>query len=100
MMRVDGPETHTENNFPPPEVGTEWFLFLYWREDRQEFWIAYLDEGAFQVVGDSLIRPRELGRPMPATNPDALAEALRRVGVRASASDSVAPIGSRSVDRR
>lgn len=78
MMRIDGAETHTTNDFPPPTPGTEWFLFLSWREDRQEFWIAYLDQGAFQVVDDALIRPRDLGLSLPERTPEALAEVLEQ----------------------
>ena len=50
LMRSDGLETHRTNAFPPPANGTEWFLFLSWREDEQRFWITCLEDGALQVV--------------------------------------------------
>ena len=48
-MRTDL-KTHTTNGFPPPANGTEWFLFVEWNADSRQFWISYLDGGAFQVI--------------------------------------------------
>ena len=81
IMRADGPDTLIVNGFPPPPVGTEWFMFLAWHDQTQQFRIDYLDEGAFQVIGGSLARPRGSRERLAAPDADALAEALRRGGI-------------------
>ena len=81
IMRADGPDILIANDFPPPPVGTEWFLFLAWNDKGQQFRIDYLDEGAFQVVDGSVVRPRASRNPLRASDAAAFAEVLRRGGI-------------------
>jgi hypothetical protein len=81
LMRSDGLETHQTNGFPPPANGTEWFLFLSWREDEQRFWITYLEDGALQVVDGKLVALEGASlstRWRAGMDAEAFAEQLRR----------------------
>lgn len=77
ILREDGPEMHETNGFPPPAVGTEWFLFLRWQQETRQFWISYLEHGAFQVLNGLIAPESERGVSEAVQEAEAFAEALR-----------------------
>ena len=71
----------TTNGFPPPAVGTEWILFLYWNEETDEIWISSLQYGAFEIV-DGRIAPVErspFGDLWRGKDAEVFADALRSI---------------------
>jgi hypothetical protein len=57
-------------------------LFLRWDDRLQQFWISYLENGAFQVIDGSLVRPRprDFDAAWPERDAEALAGTLRKRG--------------------
>jgi hypothetical protein len=71
----------TQNGFPPPSVGTEWILFLYWDEDTNVFWISSLQYGAFEIVHGRIapVEGSPFGDLWRGKDAEAFAEALRSI---------------------
>ena len=81
LERPDAYYVSTTNHFPPPPLGTEWILFLYWNKDTDEFWISSLQYGAFEVVDGkvALLADSPFGALWSGKHADAFADALRTV---------------------
>ena len=81
LEKADAFYVSIANSFPPPAVGTEWILFLYWDEDTDQFWISSLQYGAFEIV-DARVAPvadSRFGALWRGQEADAFADALRAV---------------------
>ena len=59
LEKADAFYVSIANSFPPPPVGTEWILFLYWNDGTNEFW------GTVSFTG-STIDPDKLPFPVKA----------------------------------
>jgi hypothetical protein len=69
------------NGFPPPAVGTEWILFLGWNEQLNEYWIAGLEQGAFEIVDGKVVpvESSQFGDLWRGKNAEVFADALRSI---------------------
>ena len=79
LEKADAIYVSIANHFPPPPVGTEWILFLYWDKDTDQFWISSLQYGAFEIV-DGRVAPvseSRFGDGWRGQEADAFADALR-----------------------
>jgi hypothetical protein len=59
ILRADGIHRYRTNKLSTLPVGSEWVLFLYWNRDLQGFGIFRYEDGAFQIVGDTISTLRE-----------------------------------------